>query len=198
MATDTPSPHDTQVPRPPAPPSRPLRLETNEFGPAKEWRWRWWSRHYVWMILMAPVMIGLTLLWFCFVAADDMAKGGAEGLKVIFVGLVIFGMGIGFGYVALAGIRNTTTVRHAPGVLEITHRPYHRFFGGGRWATGTFTALRFEVVHGSKGSVSYRLMAERSDGKPVKLLSDPNERDLLRFLAHDLAAVMNLPFTESA
>jgi len=180
----------------PAPPPRPSRVETNEFGPAKEWRWRWWSWRYMGTMMFALFWLGFTLLWFRFIVVGDILKGGPEGLKVMFVGLVFLVMGLGFGYVALAGIRNTTTIRHAPGVLEIIHRPYHRFFGGGRWQTGTFTSLQFKTVHGSKGSKSYHLEAARSDGKPVNLLTDSNERDLIRFLAHELAAAMNLPLGE--
>jgi len=41
-------------------------------------------------------------------------------------------------------------------------------------------------------SYNYRLMAVRPDGKPVKLLVG-EDRDLIHFLAHDLAAGMKLP-----
>ena len=99
-------------------------------------------------------------------------------------------------YAVLAGIRNTTTIRHAPGILEIVHHPYSRFFGGGRWDTGTFASLHFETILGSKDSVSYRLTAKQTDGESVKLVSE--DRDTTRFLAHELAVAMKLPLDESA
>ena len=175
-----------------APPPRPEYVEVSEFGPAKEWRWKWRFRGSS-ILLYLTLLIILSILFY----GPALWLGEVRGSKAIFYGLALLVCTVALGYYYLASILNTTTVRHAPGVLEIVHHPYARFFGGGRWETRAFTAIRFETVHGSKGSVSYRIMATRSDGKPMKLLSDPGERDLLRFLAHDLAATMQLPFEAS-
>jgi len=112
------------------------------------------------------------------------------------IGLILLSTGVFLGYVVLAGIRNITTIRHAPGILEIVHHPYSRFFGGGRWDTGTFASLHFETIRGSKSSVSYRLTAKQTNGESVKLVAE--DRDTTRFLAHELAVAMKLPLDESA
>jgi len=180
----------------PAPPSRPPRIETSEFGPAKEWRWKWWNAGYAVLLVFALLWNGFMLFWYG--AAIWMILDGESGGWVMATfGLIHLSVGIGIGYTVLAGLRNTTTIRHAPGVLEIAHRPYSRFFGGGQWETRTFTAIRIETIYGNKGRISYRLMAVRSEGNPLKLLSD-NERDMIRFLAYDLAAAMKLPLEASA
>jgi len=187
--------HEVETPSGP-PPSRPPRVETSEFGPAKEWRWKWWNAGYAVLLVFAALWNGFMLFWYG-AALLMILDEEPEGWAMAAFGLIFLLIGVGLGYTVLAGIRNATIIRHAPGILEVVHHPHSRFFGGGRWETGTFTSIRLETVHGSKGSVSYRLMAARSDGEAVKLLSD-NERGLIRFLARDLAAAMRLPLDESA
>jgi len=196
MTADS-SPPDTQEPRPAAPPPRPERVEISEVGAAKEWRWRWWSRRYVPMLVFVAFFIGIIIpLWYGR-AIRHILDGDSRGwVEAIVAGSVFIFAGLLWGYSILSFLRNVTTVRHAPGVLEITHRPYSLLCGGGRWETRAFTNLCIEAIRGRKGDVSYHIMAARSDGEPLELLAD-SERALIRFLAHELADAMKLPLEES-
>jgi len=157
------------------------------------------------MLVVVPSGIGVAV-WYGTVlreiGMEDWMEVLGEGLVVL---SILVGIGI-FGYKTLADILNTTIIRHAPGVLEIAHHPLRRSFGGGRWKTGTFISLQLKAVRVDKGfnfmatrtdkgavSYRYRLMAARSDGRASVELLSKGDYDLIRFLAHELAAAMQLP-----
>jgi hypothetical protein len=140
-------------------------------APVAEWTlsWRWFSpfKHLV-MLLSPIVCFAILVLWYyMFLSSDDVPW------QVVAFSLLYVGAGISIGYIAVAGLLNSTTLAIKDGVLTVRHGPLP-WRGNHTLPTEELRQLfcqqHISSYRGGGGTpISYEVHAQL-DGREVKLV----------------------------
>ena len=172
-------------------------------------RWAWRSPRYVALALF-------TLLWFGGLALFAVAAwlgggptrpgagasvGPATAAAFVVLPLIHLAAGVVTGYVALAGLRNRTTLTAGRGRVRVRHEPLWWPGGGTRDLTG-FDRLRPTATGAGLATSGPDLIGTRyaldalGRGTRVTLIRGVRGENAARFLSHTLGEALDLTAEE--
>ncbi|AKJ00265.1 Hypothetical protein AA314_01891 [Archangium gephyra] len=166
------------------PPSRPKaalpeRFQVEEHGQGTTISWRWFRAYHVFMVFFCLLWNGFLFVWY-FVALTHEAP-----LIVTLFPLLHTGVGLFLIYMTVAGFVNSTRIEVSREELRIQHGPLP--WSGNRTLSGReLTQVYGQEVRGSKGSVSYSLLALDTQRRQVKLLTGLEAKEQALYLEQAL------------
>jgi len=183
FALDRPDGGGSAQPATPERPEVPMpgAIQVEVFGDSLEIRRRWFGCAAIFLIVFAVFWNGFMIVWHSIAMATGMFVMSAFGL-------IHTAVGIGVGYLALAMILNTTTIKVDRGMLTVSHGPLP-------WPGAKSLPIheikqffcRETVHHGKNGtSYTYEVRYVTQTGSKEKLLTGLSNSDQALFIEQQI------------
>jgi len=150
--------------------------------------YRWFAPTFVGVALFTIVWFSFLIFWYSLAAGQD-----APLWMMLYPALHVL-IGVGFAYVALAGIFNTTYILAGKGMLTIRHAPFP-WFGSRVLRAAEIAQLysRERVIRTRNGAMlKYQLNAITSNDKTFELLSNLVTPAQVRFLEQTIEKYLGI------
>lgn len=154
---------------------RPARFTVDESDGRLVIGWRWFQAKAILLLLFSIGWWSFLIIWY-----SSALRHPAENVLTLVFPLGHVAAGVAVAYWSLALLLNRTRVVADDGGLTVSHGPLP--WPGKRLERTRLQQLFCETVQGSKGSVSFALVAVDVDGKRVRVLGGFDGADEPRWL----------------
>lgn len=177
-------------------PPVPTGVRVTDDGVTRQLEYRWFTPVAFFLVFFCIAWDGFLVFWYTMALGGPFANDGPFGLLMVVFPVAHVAVGLGLTYFTLCLFVNRTRIS-VDDRLRVQHGPLFWSGGVNLPADGLSRLFCERVVsHTRRGmSVSFKLMAETSDGRAVQLLSGLDGLPRAKFFERQLETWLGLPPT---